>query len=330
MNSKRFVHLSILRLFCVIVVVFFHCYQMMWAPAHFPNSMMKYKCLYFNIVQCGLINVAMPLFVFISGHLFIYLLQIGKYPTFGNLLRKKGIRLLLPYFIFSLCFMAVTNDWYPLLKGGYGHLWFLPMLFWCFVVGYGVYRLKLSIYVEMIFLIICYVGTFIPRIFPMWMGLHNLSRWLYWFYLGMLVYEYRKVIFLYISKYKLYLPLLIAYVLTAYLSPVAYGYYTWSCVLAVTGCILSIVYLMSSIEWSKYKVTPIILKLSTFTFGIYIYSGIGPFLISNTAKDLFGLSTLAENHMILFPLCFSLVTLTISCGLSWGMMKTKVGRFLIG
>ena len=134
---KRLDDISILRACCILVVVFFHCYGMMYAEAHFPETISEYKKLYFIPVQCVFINIAMPMFVFISGYLFEFLLQKGKYPTWGNLLQKKGIRILLPYFVFGLLFMATTNNWHPLqlLNGGYWHLWFLPMLFWCFISG---------------------------------------------------------------------------------------------------------------------------------------------------------------------------------------------------
>lgn len=35
------------------------------------------------------INVMVPLFLFISGYLFNYRLMLGRYPTWGILLQKK-------------------------------------------------------------------------------------------------------------------------------------------------------------------------------------------------------------------------------------------------
>ena len=333
MNSKnRMNDISLIKVLCILVVVFFHCYQMMWAPVHFPHVSAVYKDLYFYPVQCGIINVVMPLFVFVSGYLFICLLQRGKYPTWSNLLYKKGVRMWVPYFVFCLLFMIATNDWHPLylLTGVYGHLWFLSMLFWCFIVGYGMYKAKLKVPIKIIFLLIAFSGTFIPMFMPSFFGLQFMSSWFYWFYLGMLVYEYKEVVFSYIAKYKLYIPLLIIYALVAYLLPVEYANYTWYCVLTVTGCILSVIYLMSGVDWEKYKITHSLVKLSSYSFGIYIWSAVGPFLISNTAKRIFGLPELAANHVILFPLCLSLLTFVISWCCSWIMMNTKLGRFLIG
>ena len=106
--TKRLENISILRVFCILVVIFFHCYGMMYAEAHFPETKSVYKELYYTANQCIFINIAMCLFVLISGYLFEFLLQKDKYPTWGNLLQKKGIRILLPYFVFGLFFMATT------------------------------------------------------------------------------------------------------------------------------------------------------------------------------------------------------------------------------
>ena len=325
--------ISILRVLCIFIVVFFHCYGMMYADAHFPDTISVYEQLYFIPNQCVFINVAMPLFVLISGYLFEFLLKNRKYSTWWNILRKKGLRILLPYFCFGTIFMATTGNWHPLslFDGGYWHLWFLPMLFWCFIVGYVVYKANVKFPIETILLLIAFCGTFMPSFMPSLFGIQFVSRWFYWFYLGMLVCEYRNAIFLYISKYKLYLPLLIAYVIVAYLFPVEYADYTWFCVLTVTWCILSIIYLMNAIEWNKYRITSLLVKLSSYSFGIYIWHNwVVLMLITKTSQRLFGLPELAANHVILFPLCLSILTFMISWGISWGMMKTKVGRFLIG
>lgn len=332
MGTKRLDDISILRVLCIFVVVFFHCYGMMYAN-HFPETVSVYESLYFIPNQCIFINIAMPMFVFVSGYLFEYLLLRGKYPTWGNLLQKKGIRILLPYFVFGLFFMTTTGNWHPLrlLNGGYWHLWFLPMLFWCFIVGYGIFKMRCTIWLNLILLAITFSTSLMPKFIPMWFGLHNITIWFYWFYLGMLSYKYRDTLSSYLGKYKLSVLLLITSIAIIVLFPVEYGDSTWYGNLAVTCIIVLISCLMSAIDWSKYKVTLPIVKFSTYSFGIYIWHNwVALMLISNTSKQIFGLPELAANHVILFPLCFSLITLAISWGLSWAMMKTKVGRFLIG
>lgn len=333
MTNKRIDSISFLRVFCILVVVFFHCYGMMYADAHFPHTISVYESLYFIPNQCIFINIAMPMFVFVSGYLFLYLLQLGKYSTWGNLIQKKGVRILIPYFVFGLFFMATTGNWHPLrlLDGGYWHLWFLPMLFWCFIVGYGIFKIQCRLWTDLILFAITFSTSLMHEFIPMWFGLHTITIWFYWFYLGMLCYKYRDTLSSYLGKYKLSILLLITSIAIIVLFPVEYGDNTWYGNLAATCSIVSISSMMSGIDWSKYKMTIPIVKFSSYSFGIYIWHNwVALMLISKTSQRLFGLPELAANHVILFPLCFSLITLAISWGLSWVMMKTKVGKFLIG
>lgn len=66
--------------------------------------------LYEHTNESVLICIAMPMFVFVSGWLFSYLLSIGKYSTWWSLLRKKGQRILLPYVVFTVLFMSTTGN----------------------------------------------------------------------------------------------------------------------------------------------------------------------------------------------------------------------------
>ena len=334
-KAERLDDIDILRAFSIIVVVFFHCYGMMYAEGHFPNSMSVYENRYFTINQSALINVAMPMFTYVSGYLFQYLLMKGKYQTWGGLLKKKGLRILLPYLVFGAFFMVTTGNWHPLqlLNGDYWHLWFLPMLFWCFIIGYSICRIKLNKCAELILLLLSFSGTLVPSFSSYVVGVSGAIHWFYWFYIGMLAWKYRDVVTLYVVKYKLYVPFLLFYFIIVWQYPVYYGVSRLhvAYVIAITCLILSVSTLMSKVDWGKYKITTSITKFSAYSFGIYIWHNwVALMLISNTSKRLLGLEALAANHVILFPLCFSLITLAISWFLSWCMMKTKVGRFLIG
>ena len=331
--AKRLDSISILRVCCIIAVVFFHCYGMMYASGHFPETASTYKDLYYTLTQCVFINVAMSLFVFISGYLFIHLLQLGKYPTWGNLLRKKGLRILVPYFVFGLFFMATTGNWHPLrlFNGGYWHLWFLPMLFWSFIAGYGIYKIKLGTSAEIILLLLCFFGTFTPQFLPMLFGLQSTTRWFYWFYLGIIVFKYKDKMYPYLKKYKLFWLSFTAYGMITYFHPIGYGENCWYGYLAISGCLISIIYLMAKADLSKIKLTNLLLKFSSHSFGIYIlHNWVALMLISSTMKHFWGLAKLAANHIVLFPFLFSVFTLLISLFLSYCIMKTKIGKFLIG
>ncbi len=70
--------------------------------------------------------------------------------------------------------------------------------------------------------------------------------------------------------------------------------------------------------------------LNRHAYGIYVvHNWLQPFLISSTAIAMFGLDALAMEFPILFPLAFFISSFVLSLGLTWLLLKTRVGRFLI-
>ena len=71
--------IAMLRLLAITTVVAFHAYGMCYVESHIPQpATEKYRVLYEHFNQCIPINVAMPLFMFISGFLFGMQLKKGK------------------------------------------------------------------------------------------------------------------------------------------------------------------------------------------------------------------------------------------------------------
>lgn len=336
MKSKQN-NISLIRVLCIVVVVFFHCYGMMFYEAFFPATIDLYKDLYWTVNQCILINIAMPMFVFISGYLFKYLLSIGKYPTWGNLLKKKGLRIILPYFVFGVFFMFATNDldWVTLFKGLYWHLWFLPMLFWCFLIGYAVNKLikDRGVLCKSLLFLALYIRTWFPIFLPNLFGSHYMSKWFFWFYGGMLLYEYKDMVYEKIKRYRLYILFILFYLISVIVHPAEYGDHTnnWLNTMGISFLIVTICLFLGKTNITENKVTQGAVIFSKYSFGVYIFHNwIAVILISSTAQRLFHLENLASNHIILFPLCFTILTIVVSWFCSYVLMKTKLGKFLIG
>lgn len=331
MKSKEFLQdISILRSLSIIIVVFFHVYGMMFAD-HFPATKELYHSIYFTFNNCWIINIAMPMFVFISGYLFYYQLQKGKYLTFIPLVKKKFTRILIPYFIFGLIMMATTGAFHPfeLLHGGYWHLWFLPMIFWCFIISYflkGIATWNKGILVAFIIILfaLSLLGQFLPRI----MGLHNITVWYCWFLLGGVVYLFDNQINKALKRTRIHWILLSLYIFVNLFKPTPYGEHTWYLVISQICIIIAVWYCFHNMGLKYFHV---LIPISKYSYGIYIFHNwIALYLISRTAQHLFPLTKWATNHTVLFPLCFFVITMGISFILSWGLLKTKTGRFLIG
>lgn len=334
-NTQRLDNLAIIRALAIIVVVAFHGYGMMYT--HFDEATNRmYSDIYEWFNQSVLICIAMPMFVFVSGYLFSYLLALGKYGTWSELIRKKAQRILLPYIVFSWVFMATTGDWHPMkpiIYGTYWHLWFLPMLFWCFIFYYGFYRAGLlqKLWFTIPLLIISFLGVSAPKFVPMYIGLHNVSKWFFWFLLGGMVCQYKDIVIATLSRYHSYLLLIAAYLVYAFTGLREYGEETWYSTLGNASMVVAIWYLSTLVDWSRLKISSYLINFSASSFGIYIFHNwVEHQLLSNTSKHLLHLDVLAASHEIVFPFCFFLVSLFISWLLTRLLQMTRFGRYLIG
>lgn len=142
-------------------------------------------------------------FVFVSGYLFSYQCRCGAKREITLFARVKAKRLLLPYFIFGIPFFFLYRfdcdtfdfqNWFfstwPL-----GHLWFLPMLFWVYLCLWLISEWEISSNKrKVIILIFTSLLSMNPwsRNMPLSIiGLCELSYYLFYGYLGYLLYEKR-------------------------------------------------------------------------------------------------------------------------------------------
>ena len=246
----KLTYISILRSLSILVVVFFHIYQYMYVPAHFPETVQMYHDAYFWINQCVGINVAMPMFTLIAGFLFSFLYDKGKYQELLPLIKKKAMRLLLPYFVFGILMMATIGvpfrPW-ELYTGGFAHLWYLSFLFWCFPLGWCIKKHIKSVNLLVFILVVFLFGSCQEKVLPRLLGVQYITCWFGWFMLGMLLSSYQTKIKKVISKYHLVILLLIPFLLQIYFSPLEYGDQTWYSVFCVASFLVGILYIFANI-----------------------------------------------------------------------------------
>ncbi|WP_455587188.1 acyltransferase family protein [Bacteroides sp.] len=334
----------ILRSFAIIFVVAFHAYGMMYASSHFPETQTIYHKLYYNINQL-IFKFRMPLFIFISGYLYSHLiLDRGKYPTFTELIKNKFKRLIIPYWIFTFLIMISTNSFNitKFTSGSYSHLWFITMLFWCFIITYIINRITFKKYINIFILL----GSFLLlqidiSSFPYkdyTLGLQFISYWYFWFFLGWNIYPRKAQLIKTIAQYHLCIPLILIYILGVTYTVLFIktdNIRTFGSEIANLSIVISIwfitnKYLIIHLNENKrfYKALS---ELNKYSYGIYVFHNwIQPYLISRTMKNLFPLQAWAANYKILFPLIFFIVSFIISYILAKYSLKTRIGRFLIG
>lgn len=187
-NTRRLVEIDYLRPFSIFLLVLMHSftvYNGSWRPFEGFVEVEAYRWI---VRFSG--SFMLALFVFISGYIlsFQYKKNNGDIPFFP-FLWKKVKRLLIPLVLFSIAYVFLisvprpegTALVYSILAGA-GHLWFLPMLFWCYVLGLLILQVRVP---EWLKLAVLFVVSIIP-----WLGSIFLFRlaeafhYLFFFYLG--------------------------------------------------------------------------------------------------------------------------------------------------
>lgn len=141
-KNNRLTYISDIRILVTLVVIFYHSSELYIddnCGVGFPRiPLYEHLDVFIGLFQ-------MPMFVFISGFLFGLQAAKGKFESFGQLLTKKAQRILLPLVVFALAYYLIIPRvildnviWY----NSVGHLWFLEMLFECFLLQWMLRRLK--------------------------------------------------------------------------------------------------------------------------------------------------------------------------------------------
>lgn len=133
-------HMNLLRTIGISIVVLRHSfgpYTKSWNIEGYDYNFIA------DITGSYISTISMPLFVFISGYIFCFLRNsLSKYSTFYLLLYKKSRRLLVPYLFFAPIYIYFYLDYTDKLSfltylwKGSGHLWFLLMMFFLFLMFY--------------------------------------------------------------------------------------------------------------------------------------------------------------------------------------------------
>lgn len=186
-QTQKLTNVTIIRNVLIILLVFYHAfapYSGSWVPiTGFPTIKAYW---WFDKLSYAFM---LELFVFISGYVFGF--QVRKKG--GNTLDAKVLlwnkfkRLMVPCMVFSLLYILLyKNINQPLhlliynLLNGVGHMWFLPMLFWCFVAVWIIEKMQLNSKLVITILVIAAICSFVPL--PLRIG--SSMYYMLFFYVG--------------------------------------------------------------------------------------------------------------------------------------------------
>lgn len=135
---------DITKVITTLLVVIAHATRM-----YTPRGLIHPVCSspFLNTFTNYIYTFHMPLFMFLSGSIYSFCLEKGKYSDSAAFIRSKAKRLLIPYFAFGflyvapvMCLLNLSSDNYLtyclngiLLSQNSRHLWYLLALFWIFL-----------------------------------------------------------------------------------------------------------------------------------------------------------------------------------------------------
>ena len=178
---------AVIRPILIVLLVFYHAFLIFqggWgSDGQFPEVKTYWwldKLSYSFLLE---------MFVFISGYVLGYQVRLKGESTLSArpFFWKKIKRLIIPSIVFSILYIVLFGDIsQPILKtlysilNGVGHMWFLPMLFWCFVIVWLIEKLELRPRLVFPLLLLCSICSFFPLPFRIGVSMYY---WLF-FYLG--------------------------------------------------------------------------------------------------------------------------------------------------
>ena len=189
-QNKLIQEVVVIRPILIVLLVFYHAfaiYSGAWAPIEGLLEVPAYwwldKLSYAFMLE---------MFVFISGFVFGYQVRTkGEAKLQAKVLFwGKFKRLMIPCVVFSLLYiLLLSNIGQPIQKtlydmlNGAGHMWFLPMLFWCFVGVWVIEKLRLKLRWVLPLLLLASMVSFLSLPFRMGIALY----YMVFFYVGFIL-----------------------------------------------------------------------------------------------------------------------------------------------
>lgn len=346
--KKPLYEISLMRPIILVFLVLYHSfiiYNSQWTP---PLGFED--CSLYKWIARFSYSFLLEAFVFISGYLWYYQTKEQQRNfTIKDVIYNKFKRLLLPSIIFSSLYIILFPNEIPhaspsfflylyFIIFGAGHMWFLPMLFWCFVIQWIVDRLNINIWIVLLFAFIASLVSSIPL--PCQLN-HTLQYYMF-FCLGYIFKSTSLKIEQYVNKARILGGVCVFIVSFIGLMLVRDQLINYSVVETelIPKTILSILNRLCMITYStlgvvmfysiclKYvannQLSPHFVQLGGYCFGVYLFQQFIlkylyyytqlPVLLGSTFLPWFGF----------------IVTLMISLSLCWMLRLTKMGKFIIG
>lgn len=328
-------NIAIVRLALIFLLVLYHAFAPFsgaWAPIEGYQEIKSYwwfdKLCYACLLET---------FVFISGYVLGYQVKTkGTSVLFlGKLVKSKFERLLIPSIVFSSLYVVLliglnkpaVNILYDILSG-VAHMWFLPMLFWCFIILWVIEKIEIPSFVMIPVLILC--SIFSVRGLPF--QLNNTMYYMLYFYIGYLVQKRDLKVELLNKKVSIFITtiiFLISFPLLIYWGERETHIFHFIQVSVISKLINSWLGIIMIMLWTQKLIkkrlpAPWVTKVGRLCMGVYIFQQFILIIIYRHTE----LPWIVNPYLL--PWIGALITIVLSILLSSLIRRTSIGKFLIG
>lgn len=336
-NKRLLYEVSIIRPLVILLLVVMHSFTMYAGGWKMPEGIHEVTAYYWFVKF--ITGFRIETIALISGYVFAYqsLVLHRKYP-FRSFAYKKFMRLIVPGLFFSLiyyfCFLYNASnfgsiEWFLKLSSGFGHLWFLPMLFWCFLVIWIIDRY--NFYSKTLFIVLALASIVNVPSLPF--GMTRMFHFAFYCYLGYTLYKNKDNLLKYTkAKYicSLWIVYAILVIFSARLESIDCIYLIKNALKLAIACsgilaLLLLVLKFTNKQTNKQiRIPQWIIESSKLCYGVYVFHQfILKYLYYNT-----NLPQAVGSYLL--PWIGVTITLLVAIILTKISLKTKFGRFLIG
>ena len=334
-QKKLLYEVSIIRPIVILLLVIMHSFCIYAGAWEMPTGIECFR-LYKFLVKF-IMGFRIEMIALVSGYVYAYqTLTLCRKYEFRSFAYKKFQRLIIPGLIFSLlyyfCFFYNKStfgnlDWFLRMSSGCGHLWFLPMLFWCFLTIWCIDRYKLSSKTTFIILALFSILD-MPKL-PF--GFSRVFHFAFYCYLGYVMYANKQKILDKFMKYKYiacawasYFCLVCTSIVLEHLNGFILLKNAVSLFVACSGIFALYLLVCKLIDKPNYAPTEKVIKSSKLCYGVYVYHQfILVYLYYHTS-----LPQILGTYLLPWFSC--IITLVLSILITNISLKSRIGRFLIG
>ena len=352
--NKYLGDICIIRIILIFLLIIYH--SLCPYTSDFWDNPQGYNIPVYYWIGRTSYSFMLETFVFISGVILGYqvLMKGTSILKFDKIVKSKIKRLLIPSIIFSsiyyLLFLDLSDSTVSVIKTityGAGHMWFLPMLFWCFIAIYILTRISFNdkIIIPLLFIIAC-----LSVVITLPLRINQSLYYLFFFYTGYSVGLHHIQMSKFVSIKWISIALILFGITFPLLSYCRYGIgvlelankmggsmplnirlligYSFQNLCQLIYSIIGVFLIYTSVNYlilkKKIAVTNRIVSISSYCFGVYIFQ---EFIIR---IFYYKLGAISELNPYIFPWLSFAITLIISLILTHYSLKTRIGKFLLG